>query len=705
MEDEGEPVNHAGLTRGHTPEGDINVPTVDDRPGLVEASELRKRLESVQGSIQKSVLALLAIVAFWLSIENSYHNYAALMDLRQKQTFLSEKLRQSEIEILKLKARKAGLQPAVDAQASAASAPAKDSAPDALAAAMRSLGVAQDRRDGFESGRDAVRDRAKKLQQESLELSVLGTKIASRLVLAPMVCLVAFLFWLNYFSARRAMAHALIAALHLQLGASQRHFGAATSGTMWLTPLPVQVRIQRGGDRVHYAGRADLRWLLGWSALAEGRQVRAMRTFALVCAAAVLRIGFIAIDLTSTAAVEENFISAGWRWPAALTAGTLTIVCLVKLVFLTRAGTDDVEGAQVPLPDRRELVATALVVASVGLATAYVNRLALGSAGTSALNALTGRDRQRRSAGLRPRFVSMATRAKRQAHRHIVRVVLPLKSAFVFSPPRRERTFSIHSADPQGKVRLRSAAAAAPKFVESTVAMMEGWLQAPPARRQLNPRRTWPFEARAMDLLEQGKIADACDVLLLGVRLTLRSGVADPINIRLLDLLAGLAVRSNAEARYLAPMLKEVTQFIDRAGKSGILQAAPDATVADAARGSGQSARQVGRTLAALEARILKWRQQGGKEALSSGQWRTRWSAAANPKPVWWHHPFELRTAPLPALRAATTTRAGSQPAASMPHRAVPGEVHGKATQRQASGAPANREQDAKRRQRPVRIP
>lgn len=59
--------------------GLANSDAIEYQP-LLSADEYKKRIEAAQSSIHKSLLILLALLAFLLAIENSYSRFTELFD-------------------------------------------------------------------------------------------------------------------------------------------------------------------------------------------------------------------------------------------------------------------------------------------------------------------------------------------------------------------------------------------------------------------------------------------------------------------------------------------------------------------------------------------------------------------------------------------------------------------------------------------------
>lgn len=225
----------------------------------LKTDEYFKRLESAQSAIGKSLLAMLALVAFWLSIENSYYKYVRLEAEQTNQAKLAG-VRGSILEALKdnglvttqrLSALGASFGTAGSGKATASLDLGNDSVDDfcgnpppllttdALRSVKRQCKEFADNKARL----DRIEERIVKLQEEPLDLSILGTKIPSRLAVAAEVWLIALLIWISYFEAKRSAAHCNLAALHLGMSLEERAFGTIPGGSFWLSPVPTSLRV------------------------------------------------------------------------------------------------------------------------------------------------------------------------------------------------------------------------------------------------------------------------------------------------------------------------------------------------------------------------------------------------------------------------------------------------------------------------------
>jgi hypothetical protein len=261
----------------------------------------------------------------------------------------------------------------------------------------------------------------------------------------------------------------------------------------------------------------------------------------------------------------------------------------------------------------------ALITGSLGFLAATGTRVYSSSpllVSASALLPISEETARRTTGSYAPRYIPVDRRRLRlQNHRVVTHV--SAKSAFAISERSpeeyRRREFSVHYANASGEIRLFSPANSTRhlraikrevlrdwfnlKLERRTEAALSAAIAAgvpePVARLSVESGNSLAWEIGAVELLEAGQIKDACDILFIGARLTAR-------NVRLLDLLAGLAVRFPESA----PSLDEIV-----------------ATRTTSFRGG-------------TDARAKKWLDVGSK-------WRERWSDRS--RPIWWHHPSETR--------------------------------------------------------------
>lgn len=234
-----------------------------------------------------------------------------------------------------------------------------------------------------------------------------------------------------------------------------------------------------------------------------------------------------------------------------------------------------------------------------------------------------------------PRFIPEKAKLARQRNRQTFVRMPTHESSLVYSSQglqnqrgKSRSQISVHASDNDGSVRLFSKAANNSRLEKLQLDEADRWIQASEELIRTRPQpssgsvrelplgaqRTSPLEALALQHLQNRNLDAACDILMLGARLTTRVPSSHPINVRLLDLLAGLAVRSGQQQKYLDPLIVVLNDRIKQLD-----------AIAQKDRKYPQRA--------LLVSRIAKWRN-------SDSKWAKRWTNRE--ARVTWHHPYEL---------------------------------------------------------------
>lgn len=710
-------------------------------PPTLEPAEFLKRIESAQSAINKSLLALLGLVAFWLAIENSYFRYVKL-ETQRAQLGRLDGVRSSYLQELRAKGYSGDNQPSarvlISPSAARSSAVGKGPATVPLETADGGLdefcanpssakpsdvravkelcqGLSANR-----ASRSRVEEKIEKLQEEPLDLSILGTKLPSRLAIAAEVWLVALLVWLNYFEAKRSAAHRHLAALHLRLPACERAFGKVPGAALWFGPLPpkVQVLVPDGPSDIVLS--PQLRNLLGWTDAAEVRQAWALRGLMLVLLLAVARLGYIALDLTTDNAADRRFIAESWQLPLSAVALALSLLCAFRVVRLAIRRPALFDGSDLPVLTRRAIALDMLaVVGSVAVAP-WLRPKAWDSL---KLSGLMGN-----SANRRPRFRARNEKVGRKANREIV-VKVGKTLALVFSAQKQpvenkptptetrispmptvtrpKGRLTLHAVDENNDLRLLNPLRSSPNWTAMPLADLERHVKdlRPQIKRKsnirlertrglpspsLNRQRTWPFEVLALGLISRGRSEEACKYLLIGAQLALLTTPGQPVNLRLLDLLAGLAVRNGWEGSYLKPLISSVAEHIKAFGPTDRLDGFPtprkrtrkhcksraprpsrftspaaSSPAVPAGRAPARPSGQAG-VIHDLRERQAKWQQAVEKVDAKSG-WSARWTDQT--KPIQWHHPIRVAVSgqQLPVIPECKHSTGSQQVAVEIP--------------------------------------
>ncbi|HET9638582.1 MAG TPA: hypothetical protein VFP12_05185 [Allosphingosinicella sp.] len=476
-----------------------------------------------------------------------------------------------------------------------------------------------------------INRKLEELRRASVTLSIAGTNLPPQLSLAPVVWLAALAVWLMYFDVKRSSAHLNLFAYHRALPpGDRRKLGGAGEGALWLAPLPEA--LPKGlisPDEETLAPLDDetlqeVRSLIGWDKHTEPRYRAALLFIALLIAAIALRVAWIGIDLTSAPAVVLKIVGPFWKIAGPVLVVSLVMVSGIYLTQLTTtAGQTRNVAASIPVSRR--------AVLGGGVATLIFGGLFAQSRDWLPKNLLSriGPSGGRKAVGLkRPRFVSEEQKQARLARYRILAIPSDKgvgREGFYRSlraSPRSRKAKSwmtIHAADGKGRIRLFSAADAIPQMKALSADLLLKHIsnvrpqnsgEPPLEKLPVNANATTAFELAAMKhlrvavytqpgALRVSPLIQACNILRGGVLACLEGNARKP-NLRLLDLLAGLAVRYDMPGR-LNDLISLLSDERFAAVRSSWL------------------AKRKGQTIDPVEQRIGTWRNPDSK-------WRQRWA-------------------------------------------------------------------------------
>lgn len=217
---------------------------------LLKPGEYLKRFEAHDASLHKSLLVLLALLAFWLAIESSYGRFNDLLaedsKLRAEKSELKPYLRERREDGRRIPATSSGSKQAV-----ADPIREVDNLPEQATTAEARREQAEERKEAIKEKKEAIRERKKEiedLKREAVQLSIIGTQLPSRLHYAPSIWLAVLIGWMLFFLGARRAAHRNLAACHAGLSAAERMLGAAGEGKFWLAPIPSRIWLQAWGS-------------------------------------------------------------------------------------------------------------------------------------------------------------------------------------------------------------------------------------------------------------------------------------------------------------------------------------------------------------------------------------------------------------------------------------------------------------------------
>lgn len=620
---------------------------------LLSAGEYLSRFRAHDASLYKSLLVVLALFAFWLAIESSYARFNELNAKHRTLGVQKKELKDSNRRGSGIKSLLATTDVVSDPEH--ASKDVLERVPDHSGSRPTPGEVppkaVDDRMQEIKESKKEIEN----LKREAVQLSIIGTNLPSRLHYAPAIWLLALIAWMLFFLSARRAAHRNLAAYHTGLPAAERALGAAGEGKFWLAPIPAQIRLQAGQPGVvatPSVTREELCMLLGWNN--ESLRWSRGKLFVLALAMLILiaRLTGIASAVGSERAVTDlEFTPPEWSVFGLPLTFLLAVLATGLLWFLIRGA------APAPIPSKPMAFRRAVIIGGM-LAASGV----LLAAGT-----WTFRERITTALGYRfdslgrlvrksPRYMTKQQKDKRRKNRNVWLQVRE-RSSLVFTDRKRkaDKKVALHFADKAGRMRLHSVLprTKAGSLVSVDLGTITKWLAETPVPNQaanrrpagltpakelpLSPSRTTPFEEIALDRAGSNDLDEACRYLLEGARLTLQK--SEP-NLRILDLLAGLALKTVDPGKYLDPLIKLAETQLDRE-RSVRANTGPGAMASPAAAASGKNRRGKPRrphksppewVADALEIRLGNWRNSGSK-------WYRRWST----RYVWWHHPTQTR--------------------------------------------------------------
>lgn len=589
-----------------------------------------ERYRAAAKGIHQSLLALLGLIAFWLAIEISFDRF---VEMRKAETALDQTSR-VESDLIKMKRdidkklsndtfRKSLL---TDKSAEAERLSAE------IADTESRLKDVSDRLSEAKAKREQTVSEKRLFRRESVDLSIAGTRLPSRPAWAPVLWLMTALCWLMYFSARQVGAHRNLAALVACSSGRRLAFGTADDGSMWISPLPAKVTLPLRTREV-VVGLDQIRHVLGWDKASERRYRAATAIFAAIFVLVLLRLWFISYSFWDYALVarwpspsivgimsrsiwehplsdeEADFV---WSAVAFVISTAIAAVCLIYAFNIPlRREAEVVEGA--PFTARRTFVlgmAAALVAGTWRLKdAASTERLPHARRTADAPARAAGETGKKGTSG---RFIAVRKRLARAARLMNGVEYSEANTLLVVTPPAatkhpRKRTRLLYAPNNKfirffgGPPPIRPFARVDLMAIESRIGKVADG-QAAPSR--LSSAKTLAFEMAAIDLYAAGKKNEAVDLLWAAARLTL----SDPgrVNLRLLDLLAGLLVRTSR---------RPIEDLIEVAEKAALKSA---------------------RLRKFLLERKPRWGDQNSR-------WRARWS---DTKAVKWHYCCEVELPP-----------------------------------------------------------
>jgi hypothetical protein len=261
-----------------------------------------------------------------------------------------------------------------------------------------------------------------------------------------------------------------------------------------------------------------------------------------------------------------------------------------------------------------------------------------------------------------PRFVSKHRKATRVANRRVVigvkergRLLYAKLQTTIRPRQKMRRSVVLHFADRTGKVRLFSAASSLKHLIPVSLPQLREWIKvvsrptdgqiAPdPSPRTasdlpLSPKCAWTFEAIALERIEANDISSACEYLFRGCQLALRTPPTETLNLRLFDLLAGLAIRYGRTGEFVDPLInllkKRIVELKRLESRAGIVSTSKVAQGVDYSVSRRRRNDLIKISYLDLEIRVDKWTKV-------ESRWHRRWSDKKYP--IWWHHPMENRS-------------------------------------------------------------
>jgi hypothetical protein len=561
-------------------------------------------------SLQRLWLVPLALAAFWLAIENSYQSFKTLLAENQMLEREQDQEQKSQETLTNRRVE-------TERSARAAIAPVNpdlrdDARERALSEHRRALeiAVAEQVERGTRSQRQRVDDQqervkqrdetVRRLKQEAVNLQVVGTQMPSRLNYAPTLWLTALLAWLLYFESLRARAQKQLAAAVADYGPKPAPFGVAADSSVWITPIPDEILLrvshEPGSERVT---RTEMLTFLGWSAADDQRSWHFALLAWAVLAALVVRVLWIAAMVNSQTALDVSFTSGVGALLNTGAVALLVPLCLWALWSLAFVAPETRD--QDLFFVRRELFRLGGPVLT----------LAVLMNATKAIALFRGQASERPKAAAEavprsPRFISRQVKNARRQRRRVQADGARPGELFVTLPPARDGGLAaariFRGASRDGRVRFHSATAGLNRLRRLAPEPFRRLTENLQRRRAPDTVAAASLEAAALAFLEQRKLGPACDILMGACRLTI---AARRPNLRVFDLLMGLAVRYPPATAYRDEILRSLEQL-----RATQLHSEP---------------------LQPLFARERAWRTEG---------WGRRWRS---PRPIMWGHPFDTQ--------------------------------------------------------------
>jgi hypothetical protein len=547
-------------------------------------------------ALQRLWLIPLALCAFWLAIENSYETFKSIKREKISLSYSSYQVAHQKAKIVRRYGAQGGT--SVNPQAALTIKASPENAVN--------LRQAQSRLEKLTKRSEDSKARIEKLKGDAVNLTVAGTVMPSRLSYAPTLWLAALLGWLIYFETIKLRAQKNLAAAVAAYGRRRTPFGLAEESSLWLAPIPRRIALRVTGEAKNIVvKRREMLDFLGWMDREEARNRVVGGLVWVGILLLVTRLVLVAAEVNSRFAVEQDLTGGTARILNTIGTAFFAAACLALLARLgaARSGRDQAD----PVPSRREALT---FMAGIGTLSALIGHKA------RLQDLIAGKGKEGERIFGQPRFVAPHVRAKRIAlYRIELRLARPgdvLVRARAKPGWLTKGRVSFHGVGGAGVARFYARLPEPPKHPTKRPTFHR---IAPRAFRVLagNIRKSgdphWrdfahsvTLEAAALALIGQGRMIDACDVLLGAC--TLAAPAPKP-NLRLFDLLAGLAARYPEAADY-RPALEAVIAS-GRAAVPQLPGAAPDP----------------------LAARPARW---------SSPRWVERWRGPAT---IHWGHPLD----------------------------------------------------------------
>jgi hypothetical protein len=605
-------------------EGDMGksaAPAARGVPGkFLEYDKYVARFARDVGALQRLWLVPLALSAFWLAIENSYETFRAIPQADRDYKNSERQLRRQAATVKRYQAKAearalAGTGGASSAgkdrraaavPLSAAEIERKARAAEAAARAINARLLQEQRElEALQGERDRRVAQITKLRGEAVNLTVAGTVMPSRLSYAPTLWLVALLAWLIYFAALKQRAQKNLAAAVAAYPYKRTPFGLSEESSLWLAPIPdtFELRLPAGDERASVR-RPDMLRFLGWT---DGEEQRIRMVAALIWAALlvlVIRIVLVSAEVNSGFAVENGITGPVASYLNSIATAVAALLCGLFLARLSFArGRREYPGI---VPPRRDLLAFA--GGGAALLLFIWNKPALH-------RALLGRPQGESHGDMgrltgNPRYVAERNKQRRRQRRVAAKIAEPgdvLVKAVTDGPRAPTRLlFTGVSGDGRARFAASRGGFASPgwrRIWPRAFAVTVHNARGADDQRIADARQTAPLEAAALALIGRDRLIEACDVLLGACRISIET---ERPNLRLFELLAGLAARYHRAAAY-RPRLEYL--------------------ILRTAAGSRRNSESRG-----LRASLRRWQNP---------RWERRWR---RPKTIFWGHPLERVT-------------------------------------------------------------